>query len=249
MGEKFLKLCHEPISYALRFAVNTSTSYEMTKIVRALWLAERRVCMSKMFCFSRANRASTKRFWIKELDKFTLFRGVARIFQRGGHSRDAIQGSPTIYGLYRCSPSCISGLSHIIAAWRPVLTKDKSRWRKYFPKKQILKKWAFQQWLLRPRYCHGVFATWILYVVCSKEGLPRGGGGHGHPMTPPSYAPVIYPFPRRFKLEKSLETCSVNFFPLSWHFKREKPVFWKASFLQNKDWLRVQASCTRLRDW
>ena len=36
MGEKFLKLCHEPISYALRFAVNTSTSYEMTKIVRAL---------------------------------------------------------------------------------------------------------------------------------------------------------------------------------------------------------------------
>ena len=25
--------------------------------------------------------------------------------------------------------------------------------------KQILKKWAFQQWLLRPRYCHGVFAT------------------------------------------------------------------------------------------
>ena len=26
-------------------------------------------------------------------------------------------------------------------------------------KKQILKKWAFQKWLLRPRYCHGVFAT------------------------------------------------------------------------------------------
>ena len=30
------------------------------------------------------------------------------------------------------------------------------------------------------------------------------------------------------------------FFRLSWHFKREKPVFWKASFLQNKDWLHVQ---------
>ena len=29
-------------------------------------------------------------------------------------------------------------------------------------KRQILKKWAFQEWLLRPRYCHGVFATWIL---------------------------------------------------------------------------------------
>ena len=41
--------------------------YKITKIVRALWLAERRVCMRvckhgcgvKMFCFSRANDAST----------------------------------------------------------------------------------------------------------------------------------------------------------------------------------------------
>ena len=97
---------------------------------------------------------------------------------RGGHGTDTIRGSPTIYGLYRCSPSCISGLSHIIAAWRPILTKDKSRWRKLNTlQKNTLKKWAFQQWLLRPRYCHGVFATWILSVVCSKEGLPRGGHG------------------------------------------------------------------------
>ena len=107
-------------------------------------------------------------------------RGVARIFQRGGHSRDTIRGSPTIYGLYRCSPSCISGLSRIIAAWRPILTKDKSRWRKYFTKKQILKKWAFQQWLLQPRHCHGIFTTW--------KGLPRGG--HRHPRNPTSYAPA-----------------------------------------------------------
>ena len=34
------------------------------------------------------------------------------------------------------------------------------------------------------------------------------------------------------------------FFRLSWHFKREKPVFWKASFLQNKDWLRVHFTRT-----
>ena len=32
----------------------------------------------------------------------------------------------------------------------------------------------------------------------------------------------IHPFPRRLKLGKSLETCCVNFFRLSWHFKREK---------------------------
>ena len=44
----------------------------------------------------------------------------------------------------------------------------------------------------------------------------------------------IYPFPRWLKLEKSLETCCVNFFRLSWHLKREKPVFWRASFLQTK---------------
>ena len=43
------------------------TIYKITQIVRALWLAERRVCMRvykhgcyvKMFCFSRANHAST----------------------------------------------------------------------------------------------------------------------------------------------------------------------------------------------
>ena len=45
---------------------------------------------------------------------------------------------------------------------------------------------------------------------------------------------LIYPFPRRLKLGESLETCSVNFFRLSWHFKREEPSFWKASFLQKQ---------------
>ena len=39
------------------------------------------------------------------------------------------------------SQRLLTGLScRIIAAWRPILTKDKSRWRKYFTKKQILKK-------------------------------------------------------------------------------------------------------------
>ena len=57
--------------------------YKITKIGRALWLAERSVCMKvckhgcgvKMFCFSRANHASTnlKKFSSSKLDKFTLF--------------------------------------------------------------------------------------------------------------------------------------------------------------------------------
>ena len=57
--------------------------YKITKIVRALWLAERSVCMRvckhgcgvKMFCFSRVNHGSTnfKKFSSSKLDKFTLF--------------------------------------------------------------------------------------------------------------------------------------------------------------------------------
>ena len=47
--------------------VYTKNYYKITKIVRALWLAERSVCMRvckhgcgvKMFCFSRANHPST----------------------------------------------------------------------------------------------------------------------------------------------------------------------------------------------
>ena len=59
------------------------TFYETTKIVCALWLAKRNVCMRvckhgcgiKMFCFWRANHASTnlKKFSSSKLDKFTLF--------------------------------------------------------------------------------------------------------------------------------------------------------------------------------
>ena len=57
--------------------------YQITKIVCALWLAERRVCMRvgkhgcgvKMFCFSRANHASTnlETFLSWKLHTFTLF--------------------------------------------------------------------------------------------------------------------------------------------------------------------------------
>ena len=59
------------------------TFYKITKIVRALWLAERSVymrickhgCGVKMYWFSRANNASTdmKKFSSSTLDKFTLF--------------------------------------------------------------------------------------------------------------------------------------------------------------------------------
>ena len=77
--------------YGLQFSQSpalTAPSYLVTistiiaKIVRTLWLAERRVCMRvckhgcdvKMFCFSRANHVSTnlKKFLSSKLDKVTL---------------------------------------------------------------------------------------------------------------------------------------------------------------------------------
>ena len=115
--------------------------YKITKIVRALWLAERRVCMRvckhgcdvKMFCFSRANHASTnlKKFLSSKLDKFTLF-------------------------------------TH-----------------------------SFVGWNLENRY---------------KEGVSI-------------------------------------FFRLSWHFKREKSVFWKASFCKTRTDYAFKTSWTRFCDW
>ena len=61
----------------------TTSHFKITKMVRALWLAERSVCMRvckhgcgvKLFGFSRANHASTnlKKFSSSKLDKFTLF--------------------------------------------------------------------------------------------------------------------------------------------------------------------------------
>ena len=56
--------------------VRKTANYKIAKIERALWLAERSVCMRvfkhgcdvKMFCFSRANHASWriwKRFWVQ----------------------------------------------------------------------------------------------------------------------------------------------------------------------------------------
>ena len=50
----------------------------------------------------------------------------------------------------------------------------------------------------------------------------------------------IYLFPRRLVLGKSLQTCCINFFHLSWHFKLVNFVFLKASFLQIKNWLHLQ---------
>ena len=77
-------------------ALEMEALYKITKIVRALWLAERRVCMRvckhgssvKMFCFSRANHASTnlKKFSRSKLDTFTLFTHFFRLLKLGKSS-------------------------------------------------------------------------------------------------------------------------------------------------------------------
>ena len=48
---------------------------------------------------------------------------------------------------------------------------------------------------------------------------------------------------------KIFRNMQCQFYCLELTFWTRKTRFWKASFLQNKDWLRVQASCTRLHDW
>ena len=60
-------------------------------------------------------------------------------------------------------------------------------------------------------------------------------------------------FPLSFLISSSAETWKIFtnmlwqvFLRLSWHFKRENPLFWKASLLQNKHWLTLQA-CFFLR--
>ena len=52
-----------------------------------------------------------------------------------------------------------------------------------------------------------------------------------------------------WNLKKSLLASCVNFFRLSWHFKREKSVFWKASFCKTKTDYACKTSWTRLCDW
>ena len=47
------------------------------------------------------------------------------------------------------------------------------------------------------------------------------------------------PFPVRLKLVKSLQKCSVNFFRLSWHFKREKSLFLESIFLAKQELITI----------
>ena len=123
------------------FSVHSIGIYKITKIVRALWLAERSVCMGvckhgcdvKMFCFSRVNHASTnlKKFLSSKLDKFALF-------------------------------------THSFVGWN---------------------------------------------------------------------------------LEYLYKQAVSILFRLSWHFKREKSLFWKASFCKTRTDYVCKPSCTRLSDW
>ena len=60
----------------------------------------------------------------------------------------------------------------------------------------------------------------------------------------------IYPFLRWLKLGKSLQGKYVDFFfRLSWQLKREKSVFWKASFCKTRTDYACKTSWTRLCDW
>ena len=67
---------------------------------------------------TKYHRCTYKSYVRAYVPKYIIYyQGRSQDFSKGGgHSRDTIQGSPTIYGLYRCPPSCISGLSRITVA-------------------------------------------------------------------------------------------------------------------------------------
>ena len=50
-----------------------------------------------------------------------------------------------------------------------------------------------------------------------------------------------------WNLENLYKHAVPIFVRLSWHFKREKPFFWKASLLQNKNWLIVYKTSRLVR--
>ena len=52
-----------------------------------------------------------------------------------------------------------------------------------------------------------------------------------------------------WNLENRYKQAVSTFFRLSWHFKREKSVFWKASFCKTRTDYACKPSCTRLCDW
>ena len=51
---------------------------------------------------------------------------------------------------------------------------------------------------------------------------------------------IYLPIPTSAETSKIFANMLCQFFLLKLTFKREKSVFWKAAFLQNKNWLRVQ---------
>ena len=130
-------------------------------------------------------------------------RGVARLFQRGGHrvmlSRDTIRGSPTIYGLYRCSPSCISVLSRIIAAWRPILTRavDENALQKTNFKEVGFSTMAFTAKILSCRFRH------LNIVGCLLKRRPTKGGSRA-PQDPPPLATPLKSVGRNTKEKETL---------------------------------------------
>ena len=78
--------------------------YKITKIVRALWLAERSVCMRVckngwVFGFSRANHASTnlKKFSSSKLKKFTLFTHSFVGWNLGNRYRDGVKREKSVF--------------------------------------------------------------------------------------------------------------------------------------------------------
>ena len=110
-------------------------------------------------------------------------RGSQRLLTRSpsGDRRLYLWFIPLLSLVYQRAQSRSRLLSRIIAAWRPILTKDKSRWRKYFTKNKFLKSGLFNNGFYGqdivmafspPEYCR---------LFAQKKAYQGGGGSRDPP--------------------------------------------------------------------
>ena len=113
-----------------------------------------------------------------------ITRGVARIFQRGGHRRyspDYIWFIPLLSLVYQRAQSYYRGMKAHINWRQEPLTK-------ILYKKTNFKKVGFSTMAFTAK----ILFRHLNIVGCLLKRRPTKGGGHGHPRTPlPSYAPVL----------------------------------------------------------
>ena len=124
----------------------------------------------------------------------SFFRGVGRIFQRGGHRGYSLDHHPGIADYIWFIPLLSLVYQRAQSYYRGMKAIDKSRWRKHFTKNKKVgfSTMAFTAMVLSWRFRH------LNIVGCLLKRRPTKGGSRV-PQDPPSYAPVFKDILSRMK--------------------------------------------------